>query len=342
MRSATLTPTVSRRTFLLSTAMLGAATACSSPSEPAVSSGSLTQLRMGAPVSLTSAHIYVAKGKGYLREEGLDVELVNLLGTDAQPLAASGQIHGYFGTLSAAFFNGLSRGLDVKLLGPNGGISADGRPQIQVVVRKDGPITAVADLRGKKIALPGGSATSSAWQFDRMLSTASVRVEDIEVVEMAAADAPIALTNGQVDAALAFYPVLAQVLTEGRLVVLPGMDKGGELGMGNMIAVGPGLTVDNRDAGVGLLRALNRAVKDLQGNYFDDPEIVRIVSENTSIPADVIRSCPPPGFALGLPFNPSVPQQTQTYFRRLGTLSYQTNIPTEQLLDNQIIQAARV
>jgi len=76
-----------------------------------------------------------------------------------------------------------------------------------LIVKPDSPIRALADLRGKRIALQKGS--SSNYLLLQLVSKAGLRFDEIRPVYLAPADARAAFENGSVDAWVIWDPYYA-------------------------------------------------------------------------------------------------------------------------------------
>ena len=96
-------------------------------------------------------------------------------------------------------------------------ISAYSRfPQgISLVVRTDASIDALADLRGKKMALTKGTMLHE--MLIRALAAEQMTEQDLELVNLNAADASAALIAGQIDAAILPEPILFKTLATGKI-----------------------------------------------------------------------------------------------------------------------------
>jgi len=94
------------------------------------------------------APIYIAKEKGYFDAEGLEVELVRCEWTQFKDLLGLGKIH--MGQQPVVMFlKPIEEGLDAKMAaGVHKGC-------LRIQAPPNGPIKTVADLKGKKIGVPG-------------------------------------------------------------------------------------------------------------------------------------------------------------------------------------------
>ena len=133
----------------------------------------LTRIRMGlAARSTTSMPFFVAKERGFFREEGLDVELIVMqaiqtiqatLGNSTQFASATGS------AVSAAV-----RGADIKVI-----LAVTDRPSFDLIVQPN--ITSVQQLRGKKIGT-GGVGSLAEILARRILMANNVRPEEVAIL----------------------------------------------------------------------------------------------------------------------------------------------------------------
>jgi len=89
-----------------------------------------------------------------------------------------------------------------------------------IVVRKDSPVRALADLKGKKVALNRGSNVH--YLLVKALESAKLSLKDIEVVYLAPGDARPAFETGKVDAWVIWDPFLAAAEQSGSRVLASG------------------------------------------------------------------------------------------------------------------------
>ncbi|MDR3599958.1 MAG: aliphatic sulfonate ABC transporter substrate-binding protein, partial [Desulfosporosinus sp.] len=86
---------------------------------------------------------------------------------------------------------------------------------ICLVVKPDGSIKTVADLKGKKIALQKGTMLYE--MLIRALSEVNLTTQDIELVDMDSTAAASALAAGQVDATILPEPLLSKAVAAGKV-----------------------------------------------------------------------------------------------------------------------------
>jgi len=139
----------------------------------AESGDKLTRIRMGlAARSTTSMPFFVAKERGFFREEGLDVELIVMqaiqtiqatLGNSTQFASATGS------AVSAAI-----RGADIKVI-----LAVTDRPSFDLISQPN--ITSVQQLRGKKIGT-GGVGSLAEILARRILAVNNIRPEEVAIL----------------------------------------------------------------------------------------------------------------------------------------------------------------
>lgn len=157
--------------------------------------------------SLCLAPLHIASDNGYLDQEfkdaGLKYELVEIDLNQASDLIVSGKIDGCVG-LQGSLIPQVDSGLDISFTaGLHTGCT-------KYYSAKGSAITSVADLKGKKIGVPGAS-DSSVIALKRKLADEGIGVStnnmEVEFIVYNMTDLPLALENGAVDAIGVHDPV---------------------------------------------------------------------------------------------------------------------------------------
>ncbi|TGE38270.1 aliphatic sulfonate ABC transporter substrate-binding protein [Desulfosporosinus fructosivorans] len=86
---------------------------------------------------------------------------------------------------------------------------------ISLVVKPDGALKTVADLKGKKIALQKGTMLHE--MLIRALSEVNLTTQDLELVDMDSTTATAAIAAGHIDATILPEPLLSQAIASGRV-----------------------------------------------------------------------------------------------------------------------------
>ncbi|MBP3773556.1 MAG: ABC transporter substrate-binding protein [Treponema sp.] len=159
--------------------------------------------------TLCGAPVHVAWKMGFFDEElakiGQKAEYVQVVegGATLAELIGSGKVDAGYG-LYATQMQAIENGLPISY---TSGIHIG---CTKYYVRGDSPINSVADLRGKKIGVPG-LADSSVMNLKRKLMDVGIGVtadnNEVEFVAYSSADLAIALNNGAVDAIGAHDPI---------------------------------------------------------------------------------------------------------------------------------------
>src|SRR4051812_36733343 len=151
--------------------------------------------------------------QGYFRDAGVEVQLETLGGPqDATVLIATGRLDAAVVGFTAATFNAIDQGLDIKIVASFGGVTPDYRPAL--MVRRDlldsGGVTTLADLRGRRVASLGGASSAATYQITRALRDVGLDARDVELVNLSLADTVAAFSSGAIDAAYLPVPFSAQ------------------------------------------------------------------------------------------------------------------------------------
>jgi NitT/TauT family transport system substrate-binding protein len=250
-------------------------------------------ITVGVTSSTSDAPIFIADKKGYFRDEGLDVKVVNFRSAAdmVAPLGA-GQIEAGAGSASAGLYNAVARGIKIKIVADKAS-SAPGYGATKILVRKDhvesGRYRQLKDLKGMKFAMnaPGVSNTST---LNTLLKSAGLQYADVETVDMPLPDHVAALKNKSVDASASVEPGPALAVRNGDAVVIKSDD---EVLPNHQIAVllySEDFAAKQPAAARAFMRAYIRAVRFYNGaltsGRLDGPnadEVIAILADATPI-----------------------------------------------------------
>lgn len=167
--------------------------------------GKPISIKVGYSPGICNAPLFVAYENGYFKEEGLDVEMVQIDPAHASDAIAADQVDLLSG-LSAKLMQPIANGLPVKVVaGLHTGC-------VSLLVKGDSPYQTVGDLKGKTIGVPG-LADAGTIITKRALAKAGVHVDDknleVQFLVYGRNDLPLVLDQGQVDAIAVGDPVAA-------------------------------------------------------------------------------------------------------------------------------------
>ena len=217
-------------------------------------------LRIGWVQAMANAPALIAEEKGYFREEGLNVELKGFGdGPVIQQAVAGGEIDvAYIG--APPVYQWAARGLDAKI------IAKVNYGQAAVIARTDGPIHALSDLIGKRLAgVNGGSGMDVLLRGYVLKEAADLSPDtDLALSQMPVGNMNAALDTGVVDAAFLWEPFISQSVLRGAGRVV--FDVNGALpGYPWYVIAAPAKTLEERpDDLVKLLRANSKAIAFLR------------------------------------------------------------------------------
>ncbi len=292
--------------------------------------------------SLLFAPLYLAIDKGYFRELGIDVQLEAVTaGQDAAALTAAGQLDATVAGFAVATFNGIQRGLDLRIVASMAKQPLQGIPS-PLMVRKDliesGQVKTVADLKGRKVGIAGGNGSTGSYYLAVKLREAGLTLNDVEIVNLAFPDQVTGLRQMAIDAAYPPAPFSTQVLDEGLGEVFGGPTAPGQSGTGVLFG---GQFVKNRpEVAVGVLMALVRGARDLQGGGFYAPENLAIFSRYTRLPVETLRAIEAYEWDPNLRPDVKTLLDMQSVFIQNGLLRYSPPLTAERLVDEALLDQA--
>ena len=214
---------------------------------------------LGYIPSVQFAQFYLAQQNGYYAEAGLEVEFQNKIDPDLITLVGAGTVDIGIGD-GTSVIPAASNGIPIEYVA-----TIYGKFPNVVFAKSTSGITAAADLKGKKVGVPG--RYGSGWiMLQALLASASLTTNDVEIVEYPDFTQRAAVEQGAVDAATGFAnnePVQMElggtkpvILTIDSITPLPG----------------PGLvaatkTIDSKhDAIAGFVTATLQAMEEIKAN----------------------------------------------------------------------------
>jgi len=173
---------------------------------------------IGIGKSSSDAPWFLAQDLGFFKDEGLDVNLINL-DSGAKIIAplSKGQLDVGSGALSVGFYNAIAQGIKLRIVADRGHITKDTLYQT-IFIRKDlidsGAFKSLKDLKGKKIAFaaPGVTALSL---LNETTKAAGLKFEDVTPVYISFPQQFVALRNKAIDGSFLVEPQATQAVAGG-------------------------------------------------------------------------------------------------------------------------------
>jgi len=251
---------------------------------------------------LTMSSLYLARERGYFRQAGLPLKLLEMPSTNQViPLMADGKIDIAFVAINAGLINAVVRGAPIRIVAGRNLTSPECPTTILYVNARAFP-GGVADLRqlkGRRFAVRRSVSLGLFW-LDMMLTSAGMTLDDVEVVRLRRPEAVAALTGGRVDAMLSSDLKLTRAAASREIIPSIPLARAAPNFQYSFIAFGPRLLRGDVDVGARFLSAYLRATREFIGGatpkFMDeyaarnglDPEAVRTACrENTRADGEI-------------------------------------------------------
>lgn len=178
------------------------------------------KIRVGSSPTASSAGIYLAQSRGYFKEQGLDVEIVDFSNSGAPmtALLSRGELEVGAGNITAGLFNAIAQGQKLKIVADKGHLEKN-RDYLSLIVRaehiKSGRFKTLKDLKGFKMGLTSLDGVSQEILTEKFLQKANLKLEDVTFVKMSYAEMNIGLKAGAIDATIQIEPFLTKAVKDG-------------------------------------------------------------------------------------------------------------------------------
>ena len=177
------------------------------------SAAELQKISVGYVPVADFAPLFVAKDKSFFEKHGLDVTLTKILLASNVPGAlVAGSLDIGMGTPPMLLVTNES-GLDFQAIAAVSRLEKD-NPFISLIARPQANIKEAADLKGKKLGVPGFNSSMDI-TFRKWLMDRNVKPSDVNFVEAVFPQMHDELAGGQLDAALVIEPFRTLIIKDG-------------------------------------------------------------------------------------------------------------------------------
>jgi len=234
--------------------------------------------------------LFIAEREGFFAAEQIQITWVTVGSTpEVIALLSQGQIDVGAGGVTPAFFNGISRGLKLRIVADKGHVGPGrGAPVLMVRRSLAGVVRSVADLKGRRVATTG-LGDLGHYLLARTLDVHGVPASSVTVVTLPFSAHIPGLEGGGVDAAFLSPPLDQQAIARGiafKLADPADYMPGEPLAF---LFYGPTLLEQNRPLGLRFMRAYLRALAQYKEG--PTPRNVAIIAAYTKVdPATVQKS----------------------------------------------------
>lgn len=169
----------------------------------------------------------------------------------------------------------LSKGMNFKYIA-----GEESAPQGEgILVKDDGTINSIEQLKGKKIAY--NKASISEYLLVTALATVNLTLDDVESVILSPADANIAFENGDVDAWIIWDPYMTVSENNGNKILTTGE---GFVALRNFYYSSDKFISSNKDAVIAYVEELAKVGEAIDK---DSSEAASLLEENTGIASEI-------------------------------------------------------
>ncbi len=254
----------------------------------ATAASAADSVRVGAYASISDAPLYIGVDKGYFKEQGLDVEIVQVdSGPTMMTQLVSGNLDASGGSPGAGVYNAVRQGISFKIVADKGS-SLPGHGYFAFVVRSDlaDQIKTPADLRGRVLAVTGYKrGASSEVTIGKLLSSAGLKENDVKQTNMSFGDIVAALGAKKVEVGVLIEPLVSQVAAKGIATIWKRVDDIYPSQQYGALMYGPGI-IKRPDVAHRFMVAYLKAARfynQALANPSMRGELVSILTRNTSV-----------------------------------------------------------
>jgi len=288
------------------------------------------------------APLYVAIDRGFMNEQNIEVDMQKVAsGADAMAFLAQGTLDAGGIGVGASTFNAFNKGFDLRIVGSAAIQPAKGGPTI-IIVRKElkdsGKVKSIADLKGMKVAIAGGPGTTGAYFVAKALKEAGLTVKDIEIVNLANPDMPLAMEKGAVDAALVGPPYSDQIIAGGKGVLLA-QDMAPNA-MTTVFMYSGKLIKERPEVAKRFMIALVKGSRAMQGGKYLDPTNMKAYLKYVTSTEEAIKKGTPQVYDPDLKVYIDSIKNMEEVFRWAGWTAYTTEIPQDKMADASFAENA--
>jgi len=288
------------------------------------------------------APLYVAVGRGFMQEQNIEVEMQKVTsGSDAMAFLAQGTLDAAGVGIQASTFTAFSRGFELRIIASAAIQPLKDGPTV-LIVSKDmidsGKVKSVADLKGKKVAMAGGSGTTGAYFVAKVIKESGLTMKDIEVVNLGAPDMPLAIEKGSIDAALAGPPYSDAIISRGKGVVLAK-----DMAPGAMTTVfmySEKFMKERPEVAKRFMIALVKGSRAMQGDKYLNPANMKAYLQFVTSTEETIRKGARQINDPDLKVYIDTIKDMEGVYRWAGWTTYTSVIPPEKMADTSFVENA--
>ncbi len=223
----------------------------------------LARVRVATMPFLSSAPLAIAKQRGFFRDEGIAVEIVNLNANDGIAALASGHADVYANFLSVGVLNAVNRGARIAIVADKGSPDASscvsGGLAARMGLDRERDLESADGLRGLKFGVR--PMTTAEYVVDRLLEKRGIPREAVSIIDIPTEAASVSFEKRVIDARISSEPDTTRYQDLGLARMWLPFSEIVPDGQWGVLAFGPRLFEKDRALGVRFLRAYLRGIR---------------------------------------------------------------------------------
>ena len=257
---------------------------------PLVSAKDLLDVPIGISPVMSSAAMFIAKEKGYFKEQGINpiINPFKASGAKMVPFLATGQLMVAGGNVNAGMYNAIANDIPIKIVTDKGTVTP-GHGYLALIVRKDhvdsGRYKSFKDLKGMRMAVTA-NGVSQQIVTEMYLKKVGLSLKDIDLKFLAYSDINIALANKSIDASIQIEPLVAAAVDKGIAVRVAGDDEIYPNQQSAVIYYSPVFMEKYPEQAKGFMIAYVKGLRDYNDAFEKNKgkdEIINILTKHTKI-----------------------------------------------------------
>ena len=303
---------------------------------PIVSAKELFEVPVGISPVMSSSAMFIAKARGYFKEQGLKVIINPFKASGAKmvPFLATGQLMVGGGNISAGMYNAIQHDIPIRIVSDKGTVSPN-HGYLALIVRKDhvdsGRYKSFADLKGFTMAVTA-KGVSQEIATERFLKKAGLSLDDIKLTKLGYSDINIALANKSIDASIQIEPFVAAAVDNDIAVRVAGDDEVYPNQQSAAIMYSPVFIEKHPEQAKAFMVAYVKGLRDYNDAFEKGKgkeEIITILTKNTKIrDRKIYTSVVPVGLSPDGMVNVESLKNDSTWYFKRGYIKKQPDIDT--------------
>ncbi|NLU72691.1 ABC transporter substrate-binding protein [Streptomyces sp. HNM0575] len=302
-------------------------------------------VRIGSEKVTADAGIFLADHLGYFRKAGIKVEYTRLKDAPAITNAlATGHLEVAGASLAPGVFQGVDRGLDLRVVGDKQSIRpgvSSTRFAVKSEYKRSSLDKTLKALRGKKIAVHS-KLSIQVYMLRNMLRRHGMSLKDFDIVPILSPDQIGALRGGSADAAVMLEPFFTQGIEAG--LVKPASDltegtpRDGEVLTGLMYGK---QFLEHRDTAQAFMTAYMQGVRAYNDALFhgkNKRKVLQVIAKESKMPVSLIEKTRPCALDPEQRLDAAYLNKLQKFYVKQGTLK--KTVDVKKLIDTSFAKSA--